>query len=356
MNDMIKDGEGNDNMIKDDDKNMTISGGEQTMAPAASSKDEVDDDQKLLQVVKDCENNRFARKLQDYAKLMKTFNAGWTRLCGVTDGGNINVSYKSPDGHTLSRLQLVQKHLKKKEDFSLTKENFCFDQKFLGFEAENEVVFISKSYTGKIKDRESPEDPPQHGRFIYLRSGQVAAVQCLLCSKIFQTKYQVSIFRQHVRENHNPPKHTCPKCKKRFRRKNQLGIHMSIVNCNKRQEPPRKRSKLEDIKEETNLKMPDQFTEDAKDNNRKVKEEEKTESSALLVIDSPIKNGFIRYQMKVKRSREIGRTLSKLLKGSVYEPSQVEWKCEGSVLTGSETVGSVENKVIEGKVDPDLLF
>ena len=71
--------------------------------------------------------------------------------------------------------------------------------------------------------------------------------------------------------------------------------------------------------------------------------------SANVYIESPFQNanGFRRFEMRIKRTREIGKTLPKLLKGSGYESSRVEWICEDDVLDGSETIDCLEGKVVK---------
>ena len=143
-----------------------------------------DEYEKLLRLVEGYEKTRLARRLHDYSKLMKAFDAGWTRICKVGEGGIIKVSYKTPDGRNFGRIDLVSKYLRE-QGSSLTKENFDFQQKFLGFEGKLETSSISENYHGQVSDRQSQEDPPEKCKSVWLRGGRLPGLQCLLCNKTY---------------------------------------------------------------------------------------------------------------------------------------------------------------------------
>ena len=116
---------------------------------------EEDDYEKLVRLVKEYDQNRLARRLQNYPKLVKAFNAGWTRICKVGEGESIQVSYKSPDGKILCKMNLVSKYLREQGSSNLSEENFAFEKKFLGFERKQEIISISELYHGQVSDRQS---------------------------------------------------------------------------------------------------------------------------------------------------------------------------------------------------------
>ena len=327
-------------------------------ADQASRKDEY---LELLQLVKDYDENRYAKKIQNYSVYMKAFKAGWKRICRVTGDRNLQVSYQNPRGKLLSEVQKVLKHLRDSQDSSLSKINFCFDKKFLGFEKEHEEVLLSESYHGEITERPTSKVPPEHGRFVFLRGGREAGIQCLLCNTTFMRKNQSRNFESHVLEVHSVSRHTCPVCNKTFTRKFTLKHHMSKIGCIESQEPPNKSLKRSGVKEDANVngnqvKSINQPEEAEKKNPMGTQENDtendRNQDSARMIIECPKDkfNSFIKLEFNIKRGREIGRTLAKLLRPSGYESSQVEWTCEGKVLDGSETVDSLHNKFIKSRV------
>ena len=70
-------------------------------------------------------------------------------------------------------------------------------------------------------------------------------------------------------------------------------------------------------------------------------------ASARALIDSPVVGGMKRVQVKLRSSRVMGKFLSK---GSGYEQTQVEWLCEGRVLTGNETAGFLHNRSVKFRI------
>ena len=70
-------------------------------------------------------------------------------------------------------------------------------------------------------------------------------------------------------------------------------------------------------------------------------------TSARVFIESPVVNGIRKLQVKLKTSRVMGNFLNNLLRSSGHEESQVEWLCEGTVLTGDETAGFLHNKTVK---------
>ena len=73
-------------------------------------------------------------------------------------------------------------------------------------------------------------------------------------------------------------------------------------------------------------------------------------ASARVLIESPVVGGIRRTQVKLRSSRVIGNLLKKLLGSSGYEWSQVEWSCEGTVITGDEIASSLNNKTVKFRI------
>ena len=73
-------------------------------------------------------------------------------------------------------------------------------------------------------------------------------------------------------------------------------------------------------------------------------------AKARVLIDSPVVKGIRRIQVKLRCSQVIGTFLKKLLKSSGYEWRQVEWLCDGTVITGDETAGSLDNQHVKFKI------
>ena len=71
---------------------------------------------------------------------------------------------------------------------------------------------------------------------------------------------------------------------------------------------------------------------------------------ARVLIESPAVDEIRRTQVKLRSSRVIGNFLKKLLGSSGYEWSQVEWSCDGTVITGDEIVGSLNNKSVKFRI------
>ena len=138
--------------------------------PRSDEEEEEKEDgyEKLLRLVEDYDKTRLARRLHNYSKYRKAFNAGWTRLCQVGEGESIKVSYKSPDGNTFSSMRLVSKYLREKGS-SLSKENFGFEKKFLGFGRKQETISVCENYHGQVSDRQSQGRPPKQSKFVWLR-------------------------------------------------------------------------------------------------------------------------------------------------------------------------------------------
>ena len=100
--------------------------------------DESEDDYpKLLKIVYDCETNRFARRLRNFSSFMKAFDAGWKRICEVTEGGKLKVSYKSPEGKIFNKANYGKflNYLRHQQHNgqALSRDNFSFGETFLGF-------------------------------------------------------------------------------------------------------------------------------------------------------------------------------------------------------------------------------
>ena len=297
-----------------------------------------DDYKKLVRLVKEYDKSRLARRLHDYSKFMKAFNAGWMRICKVDEEESIKVSYKSPDGKTFSTIALVSKYLQEKGS-DLSKENFSFEKKFLGFERDHETISISESYHGQVSDRQSQEDPPEHCKFVWLRGGRLEGLQCLLCNRTFGGKYKQHNIMRHVQEIHQAPKHVCTKCGKSFTRKSNWKSHTENNKC---------KAKVQ----ETKSKRSDSPNKKTKPPGTTVKEEPVSPgpASARVLIESPAVDDIRRIQVKLRSSRVMGEFLNNLLKTSGYDRSQVEWLCDGKVLTGDETAGFLHNKSVKYRI------
>ena len=337
--------------------------------------EEEDEYGKLLRLVREYDENRLARRLHNYSKLMKAFNAGWVRICKVGEGGAIKVSYKSPDGKSLHWMHSVLKYLRE-SDSKLSEENFSFEKKFLGFEREHETISISESYHGQVSDRQSQEDPPEQSKFVWLRGGRIAGLQCLVCNKTVGGKLPKKNLIRHVKgshPSHQDSKHVCTKCGKSFTRKSTLKNHIEKDKCKGKIESNKckeknennqckvkmEKNKCKDIIEknnkieETNSKGSDSPNQNTKSADLKVTEEEPASPvpvSARVLIESPAVGGLRRVQVKLRSSRVMGKFLNNLLKSSGYQPTQVEWLCEGRVLTGNETAGFLHNRSVKFRI------
>ena len=73
-------------------------------------------------------------------------------------------------------------------------------------------------------------------------------------------------------------------------------------------------------------------------------------ASARVLIECPDVAGIRMVQVKLSSSRAIGDFLARLLKSSGYSVSQVDWLCEGKVLTGGETAGSLHSKSVKFRI------
>lgn len=72
---------------------------------------------------------------------------------------------------------------------------------------------------------------------------------------------------------------------------------------------------------------------------------------ARVLIESPdVSGGIRRVQVKLRSSRVMGNFLNNLLKSSGHEQSQVEWLCEGTLLSGAETADFLHNKSVRFRI------
>ena len=268
-------------------------------------------------------------------------DAGWLRICKVGEGESITVSYKSPDGKIFRKMYQVSKYLGEQES-NLSKENFSFEKKFLGFERDHETISISESFHGQVSDPQTQEDPPEQGKSVWLRGGRLAGVQCLVCNQTFGGKYSKSNLVRHLKNKHSAhqdPKRICTKCGKSFSRKFYLKVHIENDKC---------KGKVQDSSSRR-LGSPNQKT---KTTGATVKEGPSVSpapapASATVLIESPVVGGYKELHVKLRSSRVMGEFLDSLLLNSGFEPGRVEWLCDERLLTGEETAGLLHNKTVK---------
>ena len=232
-------------------------------------------------------------------------------------------------------MSLVSKYLREKGS-SLSKENFGFEKKFLGFDRKQETISVCENYHGQVSDRQSQDHPPKQSKFVWLRGGRLPGLQCLLCNKTYGGRRAMT---RHVAATHpgpQDPKHVCSKCGQRFTQKFNMKVHIENDKCKKtniRTAGSKQKSQPTDITggRAEEPKIPGQ-------------------ASARVLIECPDVAGIRKVQVKLSSSRVIGDFLASLLASSGYSVSQVDWLCEGKVLSGGETAGSLHNKSVKFRI------
>ena len=327
------------------------------------------------------------------SRLRKPFIYGWRRKCiaAMARGGTpriVCVVYISPSDDRCSNKQQIQKCLEKSPESGLTLENFDLGKSYLGFFRDQELITKSSFHTHTITEVNFPntvtevqKKPPKWGKFVLIK-GNKKGIKCIYPSCEKSVSRTVPAHNRHVLGRHTAAA-PCPECGRLVTAVN-MERHLNGKKCKKRDDgnnnlnerkSSKKRKEMRKIgslqpgpshvnttdarkevrKERIPVESPasqliskDRIKTELRD--QSVSAKLNTELKALLTFQTEQKNGKRTIRVKIEKVKTLNQQIQNLLRkweqDAGLNPSEAVWVCEGKILRGEETGGSLDGKYI----------
>ena len=322
------------------------------------------EDNKAENLKQEFEQNRNAKETlteEEYSRLRKPFDLGWKRNVIISRGCKIKAcQYISPSGKICKSHQQIKELLDGEQlqdlivlgdtRIDLSKSNFSFSGKFLGFAEGKETVSKSSFYTDLIEDRECSETPPPFGKFVLVNKKK-KRVLCTHPSCFRRLSTSIKSHNDHVQKAHTEG----PKTKKNKADVEKPSVGQRTKNGSVSSQVIPEVSDNSSITINNNIKVKEENDEKDEKEKEEEKEKEKEEekereeeqkATFKVRIESRKDNNSREITVKLWKTAKVLKSLKRLKRDGEYETVETVWVCEGRIVEKEETAESLNGKLV----------